>query len=66
MLSYAIVAVYTGLNLNEGARTDHLVFMVVIYLLTDLGPRYAPKSITFSEAFTLATLVTVYASFAIR
>ena len=37
-----------------------------MYLLTDLGPRHAPKSLTFSESFTLATLLTVYAGYSLK
>ena len=61
------MAIYTSsIALTENGRNEQLPFMLAIYLLTDLGPRYAPKSITFSEAFTLATLVTVYTSFTIK
>ena len=61
------MAIYTGsIALTENDRNEQLPFMLAIYLLTDLGPRYAPKCITFSEAFTLATLVTVYTSFTLK
>jgi len=40
--------------------------MAMVYALTDIGPRKAPKSLTFAEAFTLSTLLTVYAIFSLK
>ena len=37
----------------------------MVYLVTDLLPRLAPGSLTFSESFTLATLVTLYSGYAV-
>ena len=48
------------------SRFDHVIYATIVYFLTDLGPKYAPKSLTFSEAFTLANLATLYASFALN
>ena len=62
-LSYLILAAYTGLMLYLGGKTENLFFLLTIYLLTDLGIKYVPKSLTFSEAFTLATLLTVYGGY---
>ena len=33
---------------------------VIVYGMTKLAPRYAKKSFTFSEIFTLATIFSVY------
>lgn len=68
VLSYALLATYAGASLffyneHSGKSLDHVWFMIAVYLLTDVAPRCAPKSLTFSEAFTLATLLTVYAGF---
>ena len=33
--------------------------------MTDIGSKYAPKSLTFSEVFTLSTLLATYANYAV-
>ena len=53
--------------LPEGRiQFEHFAFVGMVYLLTDMVPQYALKSLTFAEAFTLSTVVVVYASFSVR
>ena len=66
-----ILVAYIGLTLyihddKSGKTLDHLWFMISVYVLTDFGPRCAPKSLTFSESFTLSTLVTIYGSYSLK
>lgn len=58
-----VLLAYILVVLNFSARQEQLFYALAVYLLTDLGPQFAPKSITFSEAFTLATLSVAYANY---
>lgn len=61
--SYLVLLVYVGVVTNFSARPDQLIYALAVYLLTDLVPKYALKSLTFSESFTLANLAVVYATY---
>ena len=43
-----------------------MYFSILVYILTSFGARCAPKSLTFSESFTLATIVTIYAGYSFK
>ena len=68
-LSPVVMVLYAGIayqTLPQKVLVEHMIFTAAVYLLTDLGPRYAPKSLTFSESFTLSTLVVLYADFSLK
>ena len=66
-LSFLVMVSYFGTTVYlDEKRIDSLIFGATVYVLTDFGSRYSPKSFTFSELLTLATLITVYTSFLIK
>ena len=74
MISYLVLALYLGAHVylyydnseKKNKSLEHILFTLSVYILTDLGPRFASKSLTFSESFTLATLLTVYAGYSLK
>ena len=68
LISYGILGAYAGLTIffESHKNLDHLWFTLTVYLLTDFGPRCAPKSLTFSESFTLSFITTFYGAYAVK
>lgn len=62
-LHYLLLLAYAAITLRFSNSSGHFGQLAVVYFITDLCPRFAPKSITFSEAFTLASLVSIYGHF---
>lgn len=69
-LSYIFLIAHAAIvhkNLPAGhIQVEHFAFVYAVYFLTDMVPRYAPKSLTFSEAFTLSTVTVTYANFSLK
>ena len=66
MLLIGYSAVYYNYLPSSTIKMQHFGFIGIVYALSVLMPRYAPKSLTIAESFTLSTLIVIYSGFSLK